>query len=126
MNITLRLPLPPRGCSKNGYKHWRTVSAARRGYREECGWEARAAWARTTEPPAVKRIVSLMFGTKHPDGRYAPKDVPNAIYAASALFDGLVDAGMLVDDSHQWMQLGSVAIDSTRGPFVLVTIEEAA
>ena len=64
--------------------------------------------------------MSLTFCTQggRKEQRYQPRDPSNAISAAKGLFDGLVDAGWLVDDSQRWMYLGDVTIDSTRGPFV--------
>lgn len=123
--ITFDVPLPPRGCSPNGqHGHWSTTSKARRQYRAEVLIHALVAagpHARAKE----SRKVSLLFGTK--DGRkrrnYQPRDVPNAVSAFKAGFDGLTDAGLLVDDSRTWMELGDVRIDNTVGPFVRVTVE---
>jgi hypothetical protein len=68
--------------------------------------------------------VSLTFCIKGGRGiGYQPRDIPNAIAAFKAGFDGMVDAGLLVDDSSRHMEIGSVAIVSTRGPFVEVALE---
>jgi Holliday junction resolvase RusA-like endonuclease len=127
MTITFDVPLPPRACSSNGsHGHWRKKSAAAKQYRKDVGWDAMVARADAV-PERMKRRVSLVFGIK--GGRkaalYQPRDVPNAVSAFKAGFDGLTDAGLLVDDSRTWMELGEVKIDPNHGPWVRVTVEEA-
>ena len=120
--IVIEPPLPPRALSSNGsHGHWRTKSAAAKGYRQLCGLLARAF----AENKPDRRRVSYTFGIKgaRSTGAYCPRDVSNALAAFKAGQDGLVDAGILVDDSARWMELGSVTIDATIGPFVRVVVE---
>lgn len=61
------------------------------------------------------------------DGLYRPEDVPNAIYAHKAFFDGLIDAGLIVDDGYKHMMFGEHRIErvsDSRSEGVLVTVEE--
>ena len=123
--IVIELPLPPRALSSNGsHGHWSSKSRAAKGYRKLCqiiGLQSR--------PPRwladCKMHVSYTFGIKGARtlGLYCPRDVSNALAAFKAGQDGLVDAGILVDDSAKWMELGTVTIDATVGPFVRVTVE---
>lgn len=129
--ITFDVPLPPRALSPNGsHGHWSKTSKARKSYRQEVADEAMAArWSGRYVPVAPDREttkcrVSLVFGIKGGRGMaYQPRDVPNAVSAFKAGFDGLTDAGLLVDDSRTWMELGEVRIDAKVGPFVRVTVE---
>ena len=122
--IVIELPLPPRALSSNGsHGHWSKKSSAANGYRMVCRAVALAACNR--EPHNERRRVSYTFGIKGARklGLYQPRDISNALAAFKAGQDGLVDAGILVDDSAKWMELGTVTIDATVGPFVRVVVE---
>lgn len=122
MTLTIDLPLPPRVLSSNGsHGHWSKKSGAAKGYRQLCRLIARGF----AENAPDRRRVSYTFGIKgaRSTGAYCPRDVSNALAAFKAGQDGLVDAGILVDDSARWMELGSVTIDPSIGPFVRVTVE---
>lgn len=137
-HITFQVPLPPRRLSPNGgHGHW--TSTRRTDYREMVAETAivervNQRWGE----PAQRVRVSLVFGTKHTrqqrqlqardpqDRDYLPVDVPNAVSAFKAGFDGLVDAKFFADDNHHVMSLGSVEICAEHGPWVRVTIEELA
>lgn len=123
MTIRFLLDLPPRELSPNGqHGHWSRVARARQAYRRACFIDS-VKWGAQMAP--AKRRISLVFGIQ--GGRkyrlYQPRDVPNAVSAFKAGFDGLRDSGVLVDDSRTWMELGSVEIDPYHGPWVRVTVE---
>ena len=123
--IVFDVPLPLRDCSSNGDKgSWRKKSRAVKTYRQE-GW-----CAFTLDKPAgyctPDRVrMSLVFATKGARrmGRYAPRDISNALAAFKAAQDGIKDAGAMVDDDAAHCQLGSVTIDPGHGPWVRVTLE---
>lgn len=125
--IVIELPLPPRALSSNGsHGHWVWKARETRRYRGECELLARATpRMRGLRLEQERRRVSYTFGIKGARtlGLYCPRDVSNALAAFKAGQDGLVDAGILVDDSARWMELGTVTIDATIGPFVRVTVE---
>ena len=126
--IVIELPLPPRALSSNGsHGHWSKKFGPTHAYRTTCMVEARNAVWKLGIPdgPQRKARVSYTFGIKgaRAGGYYCPRDVSNALAAFKAGQDGLVDAGILVDDSARWMELGTVTIDATVGPFVRVTVE---
>lgn len=118
--ITFQVPLPPRELSPNTYKHWRTVSQAKKAYRLECDCLSRGVLG-----GAIRKHVrlSLTFCIKGGRPAYQPRDAANALSAFKAGIDGLVDAGMCPDDSQKHLELGAILIDSKRGPFVEVTVE---
>ena len=73
--IVIELPLPPRALSSNGsHGHWRTKSAAAKGYRQLCGLLARAF----AENKPDRRRVSYTFGIKgaRAGGYYCPATYP--------------------------------------------------
>ena len=122
MTLSFRVPLPPRELSPNGYKHWRTVSGAKRHYRVECVAASIGSFRRRVSMPDKVRL-SLTFCIKSGRGiGYQPRDAANALSAFKAGIDGLVDAGMCPDDSAKHLELGAILIDSTRGPFVEVEV----
>ena len=123
--LTIDLPLPPRALSSNGsHGHWVKKFREARSYRLLCGVLAREAVGNAILPE-TRRRVSYTFGVKEARmrGVYCPRDVSNALAAFKAGQDGLVDAGILVDDSAKWMELGTVTVDATVGPFVRVVVE---
>ena len=125
--LVFKVPLPPRVLSPNAARRgdWRTYQEAANAYRDVVWIYARnagtfAGW----EPPARVRV-SIEFHTRHRkgDGLYGPMDCPNAVSAWKAGYDGLVKAGLFADDNWRAMELGSVRIDPSRGPAVVVTVE---
>lgn len=122
--ITFDVPLPPRGVSSNARGHWRSKAQAVANYRSAVWVAAYSAGLALMASPRAR--VSLLFGIKggRALGLYQPRDVPNAVDAFKAGFDGLKDAGLIVDDSRRHMELGTVEITAKDGPWVRVTIEE--
>lgn len=73
--------------------------------------------------PPSRAIVNLVMGTGAGAPGYRPRDVWNLVAAWKHGFDGLTDAGIWPDDSHEWAGLGSVRIDPSLAPGVYVTLE---
>lgn len=146
--LVFEVPLPPTELSPNVGGEWnshtkRAVIAARRAYREVVAMYAAAA--RDVEGwgivPRVRVSLEVQTRRRKPglDGLYRPRDVPNAISACKALFDGLKladwkldargrqlggpGAGLFPDDDHLHMELGRVHIDVLHGPGIVVTVE---
>lgn len=125
--LTFEVSLPYRELSSNGsHGHWRRVAEARRLYRIEARIEAHNAAREQGWRMSGRATVDLLFGIRggRRVQRYQPRDVGNAISAAKALFDGMVDAGVVADDSRQHLAIGAVSISSDLGPFVRVTVRE--
>lgn len=137
-SLTFTLPPMPRALSPNGTtgRGWRASLPAKKSYREEACRIATDAKAEFEWPGPRKVRVHLVFGTKAKglmaaqrgvksrDRPYRPADIPNALSAFKAGFDGIVDAGIAPDDTHVWMKLGVLDIDPNREPGVWVRIEE--
>lgn len=130
-SLVFEVPLPPKQLSSNrSHDHWRGRAAATAEYRQLVGWLAKEKAVAERWPVAICGVnrVSLVFGVKgsRKAGRYAPRDEANAVAAFKAGFDGLVDAGLLVDDSRRYMELGEVVISPAVGPFVRVIVTPVA
>ncbi len=128
--LVFDVPLPPRALSSNGaHGHWASKARAKAEYRETVSWLAKAAMLQTNWPVAVAwpRQVDLLFGIKgaRKEGRYQPRDESNALSAFKAGFDGMVDAGVVRDDSRRWMHLGETRITAEDGPWVRITVTVA-
>lgn len=88
---TFEIPFPPKHLSPNARVHFMALAKAKKGYRSECGWLAKAA----NIPAPVGRVrVRLEF---YPRTR-AAYDQDNAIASIKAGIDGIADA-LGVDDS---------------------------
>lgn len=124
------VPLPPKSLSPNsgqGNSRWDTHEA-KKEYRKAVKLLAASERNRLHWVMPARVRVSLEFHTgpgpyRLRDDFYRPADEPNAIYAAKALFDGLVDGQLIQDDRSRFMQLGGCSIDRTQPPGVLITIE---
>jgi hypothetical protein len=123
--LRIELPLPSPNVAPNTYKHWRTVSKAKKEYREVAELLALVAmreqgWVSS----AHKLTMEVVYGCKGARAvkGYAPRDEANAHYALKAGVDGLIDAGVAPDDSHRFLTLGKMTIDPEQGPWVRITL----
>lgn len=112
--LTLVLPWPPSALSPNHRGHWAQLARAKKAYRTECAWQAKAQGARRLT--ADRLAVSFTF---YPPSRRR-MDLDNAIARLKAGIDGLADV-LGVDDSR-WVMTFSMA-DEVRG---LVKVEVSA
>jgi hypothetical protein len=55
---------------------------------------------------------------------YSPRDVQNAIIALKPCIDGLIDAGVIQDDSYQFLEWGSTEIVKGKVPQVIIVVEQ--
>jgi len=122
--LEIELPLPPREASPNNHSSRLARMRAIGGYRAAVGVIARQAAAtagwRGDRPVRMSLTFRLRGGA---DGHYRPGDPDNALAACKPLLDGLVDAGVIVDDSWLWLEIGSIRCDRDAGPGVLVQLE---
>lgn len=90
--MLLTLPWPPTALSPNTRQHWSALASAKKAYRTECAWQAKAQGARAID--AAKLHVSLVFV---PPNRRA-FDLDNMLARMKSGLDGLCDV-LGVDDS---------------------------
>lgn len=92
MKLTLTIPKPPRELSPNARGHWGRKYKATARYRDLVKVLAREVW---NLPPMMRVTVRTTWHV--PDRRRRDQD--NALASLKAAFDGLVDAGVIEDDS---------------------------
>lgn len=112
----LTLPWPPSALSPNGRTHWAALAKAKKAYRAECAWQAKAQGARAID--AAKLHVSLVFV---PPNRRA-FDLDGLLSRMKSGLDGLADV-LGVDDSN-WSL--SIAKADEIGGMVKVLVEVRA
>lgn len=117
-SITITLPLPVKELSPNAREHWAVKAKAKKVARN-------TAWAATKEllngrrPLWVNAMSKCVFYFK----TSAKHDSDNALSSCKALFDGIVDAGLLMDD----VGLGHYPVEirkDAKNPRVEITITE--
>ena len=107
-SLVLSLPLPPLGCTAQQGTHRIVKATATKQYREDARM---TAFTQRLRPFTSKvRIHHVWFCAKNPyeaaggaqckkkHKMYRPVDTANALQALKGAVDGLVDAGLLVDD----------------------------
>jgi crossover junction endodeoxyribonuclease RusA len=115
--ITITLPLPRKELNEHNKGHWRAKTKAVRELRELAHVEAIAAGA----PRMYHGRIYYRF--YWPDNRR--RDEANAIQMLKPAVDGIVDAGVVHDDSWQYLGVGGVTSEIDReNPRVEITIEQ--
>jgi crossover junction endodeoxyribonuclease RusA len=89
--VKVTLPLPPKQLSPNARVHWAVKAKAVKQYREDARWavinHCHYHW------PAAEVQATFYHS------RNARRDKDNLLSSLKAAFDGLVDGGLLSDDS---------------------------
>ncbi len=140
--VTVTIPLPPQGASPNPKRsRWWEKSEAAAAYRSStcllATTELRKIGLKSGQVYAKRVRVSsewwmggkiIRVGRKTiSDGLYRPKDQGNAIGALKAAYDGLVDAGLILDDQDPFLEVGRTVLhkrkDSGDRCEIVLTIE---
>ena len=111
LNIFVPL-LPGVGLSPNAGRgrSWHQNAAATTELRDAVTVLAIGAWSGPPLKMAVVSITARISPKRPTDGRYRPTDVTNMLASCKPAIDGLVVAGVLVDDDWQHMMLGPQCI----------------
>lgn len=113
--------LPSKFLSPNARVHWSKKHSESSAARSEAGWLAKDKW-RDHTAPMLYAIIDYEFTI--PVSRRRDQD--NLIAACKPWQDGLVDAGVLVQDDTEHLKLGSVSIvKGPRGSTKITVIEVA-
>ncbi len=91
-------PWPPKELSPNARVHWRTLAAAKREYKENCGWIVLATGWVMAHAPVTAQVTFVV-----PDKRR--RDPDNHMAMLKPLWDALVEMGVLEDDSHDKLKI---------------------
>lgn len=104
--VALDLPWPPADLNPNKRLHWADRRRATQQYRTDCFFvvKARGGWLRRTKVPMpLPTPVSATVTFWMPDRRR--RDLDNLLAAMKPAWDGLVDAGLLADDSADQLSI---------------------
>ena len=120
--ITLRLPWFPRELSPNSRPHHMEKAKAVKAYRSDCYLDARDSTWPIKNPPLIRSPV-LATTTFHVDAkrRY---DFRNLDAALKPMWDGLVDAGILQDDSTEHLRHAESKLVLGKEKKIVVVLEE--
>lgn len=129
-SITVACPLPPIDLSANKHPLWAQKASAIKTYRYHCGNLFKEAWRAAGCPKfSIPITIEMDFYLCHKEALacddktkwviaskryYFPKDVQNAIISTKALVDGIVDAGIVSNDSARYVQFGCTRLLTTK------------
>lgn len=98
-----------------------------KNYREACAWVFVMAKPMGWKVGPV--VIDVEYRSHRGTGLYLALDVGNAMASIKPLVDGMVDAGIVGNDSKHWLSWGSMRILTTEreveragGPGVFVTV----
>ena len=118
MAITIDLPWPPGALNPNGRGHWGKKARAAKSYREAAYLATIDAMNRAKERGGWRAAhASVRFCV--PETRRRDED--NHLAMLKPAWDGMVDAGLLVDDDHLRVTLTAFVPGMTR--FVVVQVD---
>lgn len=120
--------LSPNRGERRGGRIPQDISEAKRQLRgDTCLWLLSKDEVKAVTSPFERARVSVTmhWDKRKADGVYRAMDPTNACYALKAMYDGIVDAGLIVDDSWRHFVLGDHIIEPGHTPEgCWVTIEE--
>ena len=104
--FTATLPLPHRDLSPQAARrlHWSAKREIIAAGRKEAWY-----WFRRQKPPGWAPCpvrIEVEYRCPPKCRGYAPRDIQNAIAAMKPMIDGMVDAGVVADDSDKWLRWG--------------------
>lgn len=112
MIYEILIPLPPAGVTAHNTGHWRSKSDKIKKYRKDCCLAALGEARDGAIRYRVKIDHEWYLGKSRAEKAgarsmfYRPRDIANAIQALKPAIDGLVDAGLLFDDTHEYVAWG--------------------
>lgn len=116
-SLTITIPIPDKRLSPNARMHWAVKSKLTRRSRENSKLLALEALKGQPAPmwDKCRANVTAYFRTKaHPDP-------DNLIARLKATFDGIADAGVIMDDANLWPERPVIRKDATN-PRIEITI----
>ena len=94
--VTLLTFVPPaRMLNLNDGGHWAPRAARVKAWREATYWHAKAARILEQPPSHVQVTLPVVSNRRRDPNNWSP--------TVKAIVDGLVDAGVFVDDNSQWV-----------------------
>ena len=117
-SITFTIPLPPHEVRNNARCHYRAKAAKIKFYRRLTMYAAReaAGWKKPMWLKASAKVVAYFPTVQH-------MDPTNLLDALKGPFDGLEDAGIIVNDRELWPERPVIHTKQTN-PRIEITITE--
>lgn len=114
-SLTVSLNLPQKRLSPNGTAHYQSVGRAKAKARSDANILTTAAMqASKLKFPFGKCEVRAVWFMGGVGSGYKPRDKQNAIASLKAALDGCIDAGLLPNDDHKWLDFGPVTFYRTK------------
>lgn len=111
MKLEVIIDRPPVKLSPNNRCHWAEKALDGKHHRADAGWIAAIALKRIPGWDDSKKVkVDHCWDMSRIKGLYAPADEQNAISSLKWAFDGLTDAGVIVDDRRQYLKVGDFSV----------------
>lgn len=99
--VEIDLPLPGKSLHAHAKGSWRAKAKPVRDAKRTATWATRAVWDGT---PWERAEVDYLF--RVPDNQV--RDAANLVASCKAYIDGVVAAGLLVDDRWQALSIGTI------------------
>lgn len=113
LSVSLSLPSPK--LSPNARTHWRSMAKHKAQARADAKILTLAAMqASKLKFPFGKCEVRMVWYMGGAQSGYKPRDKQNAIASLKYALDGCIEAGVLPDDSHRWLDFGPVTFLRTK------------
>ena len=107
--------VPAAVMSPNARIHWAVKAMAVRRFRANVGWEARAQVGQRA--PIEHARISYVFTARR------KRDIDNLIASMKPAQDGLVDAGVIVADDSDHLEIGTVRVERGKVERTVIKIE---
>lgn len=111
MTLEIIIYRPPVELSPNCRCHWVKKSKAGKNHRTHTTYLARERLRVAQGWDRNKKVrVDHCWDMSRAQGLYGPRDEQNAISSLKWAFDGLTDAGVVIDDRHQCLKVGDFSV----------------
>ena len=117
-SLTITIPLPPKEVRNNARVHWARKASAVKQYRFEAQFQAIQAMG---GPAPFWEKAKVHITAYFPTARHM--DPSNLIDGLKGAFDGLEDAGVIVNDKNLWPER-PVIVTKDKKPRVELTITQ--
>jgi crossover junction endodeoxyribonuclease RusA len=122
--MILELSFPPPELSPNARPFWAVKHKVRKAYREECARLAKSARLALGPYLSWPLHAPVLLELRFLSATKRRRDRDNLIAWFKTGIDGLVDGGILADDSAENLVIGAVEVEVARKPQVVVTLHE--
>ena len=117
--VVVELPLPPRQVSPNARVYFRRQAEATKAYRRTACMLTIAAGGRNRRWTRARAQATFYWPNN------LRRDIRNAEHSLKAAYDGMVDAGLIVDDRAEVLRHDETTFDvDTRRPRVVIRVTQ--